>query len=216
MSEPKRRGAAPRSRRAKAEQTRMRIVDAAHHVFLEQGYHGATVAAIAKRAGVATQTVYFVFHNKPALISAAIDAAVMGPDAVPPDETDWWAAMQSALTGHQALGHFVRGAGPLYGRAAAISEVLRAAAMADPECREIWEHHDGMQVAAFRQVIEVVAAKSPLRRGLDTATATDVLITVFGDSTYQLLTEERGWSDAQTVAWMADALPLLLLEGTRA
>lgn len=190
----------------------MRIVEAAREEFLEEGYHGATVAAIARRAGVAAQTVYFVFHNKPALMSAAIDAAVMGPDAVPPEETDWWVAMTAAATGHEALGHFVRGAGTVYARAAAISEVLRAAAMADAECRATWEHHDRMQVAAFRQVIDIVAAKSPLRGDLDPATATDVLITVFSDSTYQLLAAERGWDEEKIVAWMADALPALLLQ----
>ena len=41
--------------------------------FVEKGYHGATVASIAARAGVATQTVYYVFNTKAALISAAID-----------------------------------------------------------------------------------------------------------------------------------------------
>ncbi len=86
--------------------------------------------------------------------------------------------------------------------------------MTDPECRATWRHHDRIQVTALRQVIEIVAAKTPLRPGLDAATATEVLLTVFGDSTYHLLTAERGWSDNQTIAWMADAVPLLLLGPT--
>ena len=43
--------------------------------------------------------------------------------------------MTSAPTGYEALRHFIRGTGLLYARAAAISEVLRSAAMTDPECR---------------------------------------------------------------------------------
>jgi len=199
-------------RRTRAEQTRARIITAAHEEFLARGYHGATIATIARRAGVAPQTVYFVFHTKPALISAAIDAAVLGPGATPPEQTEWWAAMVAAPTGHEALRHFIRGAGPLYARAAGISEVLRAAAMTDPECRATWQHHDDIQVAAFRHVIDRAMEKTALRPGLDPATATDVLITWFGDTTYHLLTNERGWGDQQTIDWMAEAIPHVLLE----
>ena len=61
-------------RRRRAEATRQKILRAAHEEFVERGYHGATIASIARRAGVATQTVYFVFHTKTELVSAAIDA----------------------------------------------------------------------------------------------------------------------------------------------
>lgn len=199
------------SRRIKAKRTRALIVGAAHEEFLARGYHGATIAAIAGRAGVAPQTVYFVFHTKSALLSAAIDAAVLGPDETPPDQSDWWRAMVAAPDGEETLARFVRGAGPVYARAAGISEVLRAAAMDDDECRATWLHHDRIQVEAFRQVIDLVRSKSRLRPGLDVDRATDVLITLFGDSTYHLLTAERGWSAEQTLTWMAEALAQLLL-----
>src|SRR5688500_4391656 len=82
------------SRREKAEATRRRIVRAAHAEFIEQGFHGATVAAIAKRAGVAPQTVYFVFNTKPELISAVIDTAVMGvEEPIAPEQMPWFAEM---------------------------------------------------------------------------------------------------------------------------
>ena len=79
--------------------------------------------------------------------------------------------------------------------------------MTDPECRTTWLHHDRIQVAAFRDVIDLVVQKTPLRPGLDPAAATDVLITLFGDSTYHLLTTERGWSTQQAIDWMADGVP---------
>lgn len=185
---------------------------AAHEEFLSHGYHGATMASIARRAGVAVQTVYFVFHTKAALLSAAIDAAVIGPDAAPPEQSEWWQAMVESSTGAEALGHFVRGAGEVYVRAAGISEVLRAAALDDSECRDVWLRHDSLQVAAFRQVIEVIRSTGGLRPGLDVDRATDIMITVFGDSTFQLLTAERGWSTARTLDWMDDALRRLLLD----
>lgn len=134
-------------RRDKAEVTRQRLLKAAHQEFLDNGFHGATMAAIARRAGVAGQTVYFVFHTKAELLSAVIDAAVLGDDPpTVPQDTDWWAAMNNADTAEEVLRHFVRGAGPLLARAAQISEVLRAAALADPEARAIFDRHDQLQV----------------------------------------------------------------------
>lgn len=200
-------------RRQRAAATRLRIIRAAHEEFLLNGYHGATIAAVARRAGVATQTVYFVFHTKAALISAVIDAAVLGEDdPTPPEATGWWHAMQDATSAPEALRCFVHGAGPLYQRAAGVSEVLRAAALTDPEVHAVWEHHDRLQVQAFATVIGIIAGKGNLRPGLGRAAATDVLLTVFGDSTYHLLTTERGWTHDQVIDWCCDALPRLLLD----
>ena len=199
------------SRRDKSARTRRRIIEAAHAEFLERGFHGATIASIAKRAGVATQTVYFVFNTKAALISAVIDAAVMGEEDLPPELTDWWRAMEAEPDAAEALRLFVRGAAPVFERAAAISEVLRAAALTDDELKVTQSFHDDLQRTAYKAVIVGLEAKGSLRPGLDTETATDVFLTVYGDSTFHLLRTAHGWSHEQVVDWLADALPRLLL-----
>jgi AcrR family transcriptional regulator len=205
-----------RSRREKSAHTRARIIEAAHAEFLERGFHGATVTSVASRAGVATQTVYFVFHTKAELISAVIDAMVMAPDpatgeVLPPELTPWWQEMVSDPDPASTLRRFVRGAAPLYERAAAVSEVLRAAALTDEEVRRTHEHHMGLQREAFGGVVQMLAVKGALRDGLDAARATDVLLTVFGDSTYHLLRSEHGWSHDAVLAWYEAVLPDLLL-----
>ena len=199
------------SRREKAAQTRARIIAAAHAEFLERGFHGATVASVATRAGVATQTVYFVFHTKAELISAVIDAAVMGESDLPPELTEWWRAMQEEPDAATALQLFARGAADAFERAAAISLVLAGAALTDDELMARHQHHEGLRRAAFREVIEGLAAKGSLRAGLDIDTATDVFLTVYGDPTYHALRSEHGWTQEQVVDWLADALPRLLL-----
>lgn len=199
-------------RRLKAEATRAKILRAAHDEFLDAGFHGATMAAIARRAGVAVQTVYFVFHTKAELISAVIDAAVLGDEPTPPEETGWWRAMEEATDAAEALRTFVRGAAPLFTRAAPISEVLRAAALTDEEVRRTHEHHEGMRYAAFGQIVELLARKGRLLDGLDVDAATDVFFTLFGDTVFFQLTTERGWSEARVVDWYCATLPTLLLE----
>ena len=201
------------SRRHKAEATRGKILAAAHQEFCERGYHGATIASIARRAGVAAQTVYFVFHTKAELISATIDALVMGEEPPEiPQETAWWRAMQDEPDAAEALRGFVRGAAPLFQRASALSEILRAAALTDEEVRRTHLHHEELRATGFREVVELLAGKGPLREGLTVDTATDIMLVAFGDATYVQLTAERGWGHEQAIDWLCDALPLLLLE----
>lgn len=201
------------TRRDQAQQTRRRIIRAAHAEFIENGYHGATVAAIARRADVATQTVYFVFHTKSDLISAAIDAAVMGePVALEPQQSEWWADMQACPTAVEALRIFIRGAGPVFARAAQLAEVMRAAALADAEVAATRERHDKQQRTGFGQVVEIISTKGPLRAGLDPDKATDILLTLYGDSTYIQMTIDHAWRHDQFIEWMCDAAPRLLLD----
>src|SRR5262249_48744247 len=55
-------------RRAQAEETRNRILDAALRLFSGQGYAATTIAAIAAEAGVVPETVYATFRTKRGII----------------------------------------------------------------------------------------------------------------------------------------------------
>lgn len=199
-------------RREKAQATRRAIVRAAHAEFIARGYSGATIASVAQAAGVAPQTIYFVFHTKAALISAAIDAAVMGDDDPrPPEESPWYAEMLTEPDAAQALRVFIRGAAPIFARASALGEVLRAAALTDDEVRATYLHHESLRHASFTRVVAQLTAKGELQSGLTVQTATDVLLTVFSDATFHTLIVERGWSQGDVTQWLCDALPRLLL-----
>src|SRR5258707_15006249 len=55
-------------RTPRAEQTRAAITEAALALFREGGYEGATMRAIAERAGVSTGNAYYYFSSKEQLI----------------------------------------------------------------------------------------------------------------------------------------------------
>src|SRR5580765_7650173 len=74
---PKRRYDASGRKRA-AQATKARVVAAAARVFVDKGYAGATIPAIAAEAGVALQTVYRAAPGKAGLLDAAIRSAVAG------------------------------------------------------------------------------------------------------------------------------------------
>ena len=90
------------TRREKAAATRERIITAASAVFAEAGYVGARMTDIATLAGVAVQTVYFIFHTKAELLKACFDHAVLGPERLPPSQQAFWTEMAAARSGRAA------------------------------------------------------------------------------------------------------------------
>jgi len=66
--------------RERAERTRIRVIRAAHTAFVQRGYTGTRMTDVATAAGVAVQTVYFIFHTKPELLAACYDHAFLGDD----------------------------------------------------------------------------------------------------------------------------------------
>lgn len=58
---------------ARAEQRRAQIVNAATACFLAHGFHGTSVAEIAKKAGISSGHLYHYFIDKEAIITAIIE-----------------------------------------------------------------------------------------------------------------------------------------------
>ena len=92
----KRRAYDSSSRKEAAKATRQSIFDAARRLFLERGYAGTTMPAIAQAAGVALDTVYATVGKKPTLFRLLIETAISGRDeAVPAEERDYVRAIRA-------------------------------------------------------------------------------------------------------------------------
>jgi AcrR family transcriptional regulator len=63
-----------KTRRERLEEREDNIIAAAHDEFVENGFDGAKIAGIARRAGVAEGTLYLYFKNKSALLGAVVGA----------------------------------------------------------------------------------------------------------------------------------------------
>ena len=195
-------------RKAKAAATRQRIIEAATVEFTTGGYHGTSMASIAGRAGVAVQTVYFVFHTKPELFAAALDAAVLGPEGTAPMEQQW---AKDAAAGSQgpraAVESFIRGSAPILHRASALNAVAAAAAPTDPELAEVYRSREDLRVNDYRDFVNGLA----LSAGADPTRAADILITMLSPQFYLALRNERGWPHEEVIDWMATTVPPLML-----
>ena len=64
------------TRTERSEQNRALLLDAARDVFLERGYHGATLEQIAERAGFTKGAVYSRFDSKADLFLALLESRI--------------------------------------------------------------------------------------------------------------------------------------------
>ena len=68
------------------------MLDAAYDLFCSDGYRPTTMEAIAERAGVAVQTLYFTFHTKDDLFQEVHERTVLGDENLPPPMQTWYLA----------------------------------------------------------------------------------------------------------------------------
>lgn len=205
-------GAVKRSgvtRREKAVATRERMLRAAIQVFADEGYVGARMVDIAARAGVAVQTVYFVFHTKPELLQECFDYAVLGPDHLVSAEQPLLREVPAARSGRAALRAFVAGNTEIVERVATTDEVARAA-LHEPEAVAVVAASERLRREGYRELLATIAERFPLRAGLDLGEATDILLMYGGSATYLSLTR-AGWDRERFEEWLTDTLARTLL-----
>lgn len=202
----------PNARAEKARATRQRMRKAALQLFREQGYAATTMQAIADRAGVAVQTLYFTFGSKRALLSEILDIAIAGDEE--PVATLERPHVQALMDDPDPVAQ-LRGQARItrgvYMRLAPILEVIRGAATADPDLAELWENSIKQRATVMERFIAALDGKTRLRDGLDQAVAVDIGLALQGPELYEFLVSRRGWSPDQYENWLADALVCQLL-----
>jgi AcrR family transcriptional regulator len=189
------------TRRDRARATRLGITKAAYSLFCERGYTGTTMADVAEAAGVAVQTVYFVFHTKSELLSRTYDFAVLGEgEPLPPEMQPWYAQMTTEPDVTKALRHAVSGIGTILARAMPLDTVVRAAAASDPDAAKIRARHEGWRAEGYRTMLDVLRTKSSLRDGVSPERATQLLLMYVGE-VYRILVQDFGWSHEDWIDW---------------
>ena len=199
-------------RGGRARQTRRRIIDTAAALFVDQGYGATTLQQIADRAGVAVQTVYFVFGNKPALLKELVDVVIAGDDEpVATMERSWFTAVTDATTAGSALATLIAGTRAMLERVATITEMLRAAAATNPEIRGSWPGQRDPRYTVISTAVASLTGKPGARSGISTAEATDIVYALLSPELFLVLTRDRGWSPTSWERWVYDTLASQLL-----
>jgi AcrR family transcriptional regulator len=198
-------------REAQARETRRAILDAAHDLFVANGYAATTIQVIAERGGVAVQTVYAVFGSKRELLRQLIERTIVGDDdplpitertaaqslAAEPDarrRAELDAAMSRSITE----------------RIAPIVRVAAEAAASDPELAAMMDSVKAARRQEMTAAARILAGPDRLR--LDEEEAAATLYVLYSPQVADMLIGDYGWSPERYEKWLARMILEAVLE----
>ena len=202
-------------RRAQVATTRARIAEAARRLFVEHGYAGATIPAIAAEAGVAVETVYRSTQGKAGLLAEAVRTAVAGGAQraeVPVPERPAIRRIIDELDPVRQLELYAATQPGIWSRVGPLLRVLDAAASSDPLLVQLRE-----QIAAERRhglrngLGRLLEQRRVLRPGLTAERAGDIVYAICGQANYQALVGDCGWSEDEYRDWLTETLVAAIL-----
>jgi AcrR family transcriptional regulator len=197
--------AAPRRYRSdlraqQTEQTKRAVVQAAHDLFVANGWAATGMREVAASAGVALETVYSHFSSKRGVLRAVADAAAAGDDApVPLAERPEFLALGAGRRPAR-LRAAARLVTTVHLRTAAIDKLLREGATADAEIAEL------LQSTRERHRHDVATAVELILGRPATAVERDGVWAIVSPEVYLLLVEETSWTPEQYEAWVETTL----------
>ncbi|GAA4231344.1 AcrR family transcriptional regulator [Streptosporangium album] len=203
------------SKRAqKAQETRRRILEAALELFVQDGYGATNLQDVADRAGVAVQTIYFVFGNKRTLLKELVDVTIAGDDEpVATMDRPWYVDALAADTAQDMLRAYVAGTTSVLGRVASIGRVLEGASASDPEVAALWPHDVDPRYLVQQGAAKALVGKPGARAEVSVEEAADLLYGLLSPELYLLFVRERGWSSERWEQWVGQTLRAQLCSG---
>jgi AcrR family transcriptional regulator len=191
----------------KSRQTRQRIVRSAYELFVERGYGATTLQDIAEHAGVAVQTIYFTFGNKPSLLKELVDVTIAGDDEpIPTMKRAWFLDALATDTAEGQLRAHVHGTRQVLQRVAPIIDVVRSAGALDPSIAGLWQQDFDPRLEVQTTAATSLVAKPDARANLSAEDAADVLFGVLSPEVYLLFVRDRGWTAERWEQWAYDVL----------
>jgi AcrR family transcriptional regulator len=199
-------------RQEQAQRNRRTILAVAHERFLADGYAATTMGAVADGAEVSVETIYKAFRNKPGLVKAVFDVSVVGDDEpVPMLQREF---VQRNTTEPdpriklQMYGEHLTEIGP---RSFPLQLVVRDAAASDAGAAEVWAQMQAERLAGMTAFATHLADSGHLREGLAVEQARDILWLHNSVEVWDLLVNQRGWSEERWGTWIGAQLVAALL-----
>ena len=194
-------------RRSQARRTRAEIVDNARELFIEHGYAGTTMAALAARAGVSVETIYKSIGNKPAVLKAVLDVAIVGDnDAVSMLQHPLVAQLRCESDPRKLFLHYGKHIVDSWPRQVPLQLILRTAAAVDTDAQRQWQAAQDERLTGMAAFANDLAQRGFLRQDLDAAEARDILWTLTAPEQYEVLVLQRGWAIEQVARFITDAM----------
>ena len=158
------------------------------------------------------ETVYAAFGSKRTVLAQLVDISVGGDDEPTPildrpapqrARVERDQRQQVRLFAHD-MGEIMQRVGPLFG-------VMRGAALTEPEIAELLQRVLNARLANMKVFAQWLERNGPLRAGLTTDEAAEIVWTQSSAEVHHLLTVDRGWTPERYEQWLGDILIALLL-----
>ena len=200
-------------RQSQADETRRQILTAAHRLFTERGYAGATIEAIAAEAGVAPETIYAIFRNKGKILASLVNflSASRAEERVPLLERIGPQAVSQERDPRRQLQLFAQVVANNLEGNASISEIILVAAKTDQDIEKIMQQFIKQRRQHMAVAVQQIAANGPFRDNMDEEYATDTVWTLASPEVFLLLTRDLGWPKDKYAQWLTETLIRVLL-----
>ena len=188
-------------RQQQADETRARIVAAAHKLLEEHGYAGMTMEAIAQQARVAAATIYAIFGSKTGILLEILNAARFGDN--------YHDLIREALQTsdpRERIQYPARIARRIYESEHAVLDLLRGAGAVAPVFAQKESEGECMRYEAQKGMIQYLVDSDSLRPGLDQKRARDILWSLTSRDMYRMLVRDQGWTGKEYEDWLAKLL----------
>jgi AcrR family transcriptional regulator len=193
------------SRQEQARQNRDRIIDAAEHRFLRDGYVATTINAIATEAGVSADTIYKAFGGKPGLVRAIRARALEGEGPVPAEQRSDEAQMRES-DGRRVIETWGTLTAEVAPRVVPILLLMRDVATTEPDGKTLLDEMDADRLRRMTDNARRLRAAGHLRADVTLAQAADIMWTYSAPELYELLVLRRNWSPKRYGRFIADAM----------
>jgi TetR/AcrR family transcriptional regulator, regulator of autoinduction and epiphytic fitness len=195
-----------------ARRTRRAIVTAARELFLAQGYAATTIDAIAQAAHVSRRTVFNSVGGKATLLKLAYEWAIVGDDEpVPLADRPAVKAIQAEPDPRKALALWAQTVVGIAARVASISEVLTAAADADPDAAQLVADASRDRMSGASAFVRYLASLDGLAPGITEQHAADLCWALMDGHLYRCLITQRGWTTTDFTQWLSSIVAASLL-----
>lgn len=197
-----------------ARETRSRILTAASSLVLDGGYAAMSVAALARAAGVAPQTVYNAVGGKAEVMKAAYDALLAGDESpVAMKDRPEFRALQAADDAASYGSAYAAWTRRIYDRVGAfLAALLLHGTAGDPALEEFIR-----TVERERRTGNELSIPGAIREALgrDLERVVDVVWVLTAPETYERLVRRAAWSPEEYEHWLARELEHAVGSGRR-
>jgi hypothetical protein len=161
---------------------------------------------------VSRRTVFNSVGGKAALLKLALDWAIVGDDEpIAMADRPAIKAIRAESDPRKALMLWVQTVTEVASRIAPLSEVLTAAADADPAAAELLAEASRNRMFGPTAFMRYLASLDGLAVGMTEQRAAELCWALMDGHLYWLLVVQRGWSAAEFTRWLFDSLAAALL-----